>query len=118
MVNHFVVPPVARDFDTRFDVQQMKNDIAEYLHAFAPAGILQAYASACSTPSILSTRAAFETMKGWLESRLASDPNAEFVLQFVREGLNDFEKGLRRSICTSPIRISAGRRSHFGRCQA
>jgi hypothetical protein len=93
MVNHFVVPPVAGDFDQRSDVIQMKNDIAEYLHAFAPNTVLQAYISACMTPSVPATRAAFNEMRSWLEGRMSTEPNAELVMMFVRDAFDDFEEG-------------------------
>ncbi|MGR9466324.1 DUF3800 domain-containing protein [Rhizobium leguminosarum] len=92
MVNHFVVPPVARDFDGRVKVMRMKNAIAEYLHAQAPAAVLQAYLTACSSPSVSSTRLAFHEMIGWLESRMPGDSNAEFVHRFVRDTLEEFEE--------------------------
>lgn len=93
MVNHFVIPPVAGDFDRRPDVMRMKNEVAEYLHALMPAAVMQSYVQACVEPSIASTRFAFKALIGWLESRMPGDANAGFVHQFAIDSFVDFEDG-------------------------
>ncbi len=95
MVNHFVIPPVSQEFDGRRDVMEMKNHVAEYLHALAPLPVLQSYINACSAPSISATRTAFVEMAGWLDGRAATDGNAEFILKFVRDTIDEFEQGAR-----------------------
>ncbi|MGO7182504.1 DUF3800 domain-containing protein [Rhizobium brockwellii] len=95
MVNHFVIPPVSQEFDGRRDVMEMKNNVAEYLHALAPLPVLQSYISACSAPSVSATRSAFAEMVGWLGSIAASDGNAQFILKFVRDTLDEFEQAAR-----------------------
>jgi hypothetical protein len=40
MVNHFVIPPVADDFERRPDVIRMKNDVAEYLYTAMPLAVM------------------------------------------------------------------------------
>ncbi|RVE91038.1 hypothetical protein CN235_19965 [Sinorhizobium meliloti] len=94
MVNHFVIPPVSREFDARRDVMKMKNHVAEYLHALAPLPVLQSYINACSAPSITATRSAFAEISSWLEGR-AGDSNAEFILKFVRDTVDEFEQRVR-----------------------
>jgi hypothetical protein len=93
MVNHFVIPPVAGDFDRRIDVIRMKSEVAEYLHAAMPLAVTRAYIAACITPSVLLTRLAFEKLLGWLQSRIPDDPVAAFVHQFAADSFADFEKG-------------------------
>ncbi|MEX2745593.1 DUF3800 domain-containing protein [Rhizobium mongolense] len=95
MVNHFVIPFVSQEFDGRRDVMEMKNQVAEYLHALAPLPVLQSYIDACSAPSISATRTAFAEISGWLEVRAASDSNAEFILKFVRDTIDEFEEAAR-----------------------
>ncbi len=43
MVNHFVVPPVADEFERRPDVIRMKNEVGEYLYEVMPFTVMQAY---------------------------------------------------------------------------
>ncbi|NWJ27658.1 DUF3800 domain-containing protein [Rhizobium sp. RM] len=95
MVNHFVIPFVSQEFDGRRDVMEMKNNVAEYLHALAPLSVLQSYINACSAPSISATRSAFTEISLWLEVEAASDSNAEFILKFVRDTIDEFEHGAR-----------------------
>lgn len=91
MVNHFVIPPVADEFDRRTDVIRMKNVVAEYLHALMPLPVMRTYINACTEPSVLSTRLAFEGMIGWLQSRMSYDGNAVFVHGIVADSFADFE---------------------------
>lgn len=93
MVNHFVIPPVAGEFDRRTDVMGMKNEVAEYLHALMPAAVMHAYVKACLEPSTASTRLAFEALIAWLESRMPGDTNAGFVHQFVIDSFAEFKDG-------------------------
>ncbi|MCA1394554.1 DUF3800 domain-containing protein [Bradyrhizobium sp. IC3123] len=91
MVNHFVIPPVAGEFDRRADVIRMKNAVAEYLHALMPLNVIRAYIDACTAPSVLLTRRAFVELLGWLQSRMPDDSNAEFVHEIVADSFADFE---------------------------
>ena len=97
MVNHFVIPPVADEFDRRRDVIQMKSDVADYLHALMPISVMHSYVDACAQPSIASTRFAFKALLHWLESRIPSDENARFVHQFAIDSFADFEEGAKAS---------------------
>jgi hypothetical protein len=93
MVNHFVIPPVADEFDHRIDVIRMKSDVAEYLHAAMPLEVTRAYIGACTTPSVHLTRHAFEELCGWLQSRMPDDRVAALVHKFAADSFSDFEKG-------------------------
>jgi hypothetical protein len=95
MVNHFVIPFVSQEFDGRRDVMEMKNHVAEYLHALAPLSVLQSYIDACSAPSISATRSAFAEISDWLEVRAVSDSSADFILKFVRDTIDEFEQAAR-----------------------
>lgn len=97
MVNHFVIPPVADEFDRRRDVIQMKSDVADYLHALMPISVMHSYIDACTEPTMASTRRAFEALIHWLESRIPSDENARFVHQFAIDSFADFVEGAKAS---------------------
>jgi len=97
MVNHFVIPPVADEFDRRRDVIQMKSDVADYLHTVMPTSVMHTYIDACAEPTMASTRRAFEALIHWLESRIQSDENARFVHQFAIDSFADFEEGAKAS---------------------
>jgi hypothetical protein len=97
MVNHFVIPPVADEFDRRRDVIQMKSDVVDYLHTVMPTSVMHTYIDACAEPTMASTRRAFEALSHWLESRIPSDENARFVHQFAIDSFADFEEGAKAS---------------------
>jgi hypothetical protein len=94
MVNHFVIPPVADEFERRPDVIRMKNEVSEYLHALMPLTVMRAYIDACAEPSVSSTRRAFEALRDWLRSRMPDDSNASFVPEIVSDSITDFENDL------------------------
>lgn len=94
MVNHFVIPPVADEFDRRPDVIRMKNEVSEYLHVLMPLTVMRAYIDACTEPSIPATRRAFEALRDWLRSRMPDDSNASFVHDIVSDSITDFEKDI------------------------
>lgn len=94
MVNHFVIPPVADEFERRPDVIRMKNEVSEYLHALMPLTVMRAYIDACAEPSVSSTRRAFEALCDWLRSRMPDDSNASFVHEIVSDSITDFENDL------------------------
>jgi hypothetical protein len=94
MVNHFVIPPVADEFDRRPDVIRMKNEVTEYLHVLVPIAVMRAYIDACTEPSIAATRRAFEALRDWLRSRMPNDSNASFVYEIVSDSITDFEKDI------------------------
>lgn len=91
MVNHFVVPPVAAEFDRQPYVVAAKNEIAEYLHSVMPSEIMRAYITACMEPGVESVRGAFNALIGWLESRMPADHAAAFVHKFAIDTVQDFE---------------------------
>ncbi len=94
MVNHFVIPPVADEFERRPDVIRMKNEVSEYLYALMPLAIIRAYIEACTEPSIPSTRRAFEALSAWLQTRMPDDSNAFFVHEIVSDSITDFENDI------------------------
>lgn len=94
MVNHFVIPPVADEFERRPDVIRMKNEVSEYLYALMPLAVIRAYIEACTEPSIPSTRRAFEALRAWLQTRMPDDSNASFVHEIVSDSITDFENDI------------------------
>ncbi|MCW5690808.1 MAG: DUF3800 domain-containing protein [Pseudolabrys sp.] len=95
MVNHFVIPPVFHEFESRVDVLRMKNDVAEHLHMTMPREVMRAYLAACGVPSGTATRRAFDALLAWLRPTSATDQNARFILQFAEKGLTDFENAVK-----------------------
>jgi uncharacterized protein YejL (UPF0352 family) len=89
MINNLVLPAVGA-CDVTPEAQWFRNELAEYLQAQAPPGVIAAYVAACDAPSATSIVAAFDSLLDRLDERDASDERAEALRFFTRDSLSDF----------------------------